>query len=392
MIVIAGKNDIAVHGLYLAMEFFAIEEIIVIVNKNDDGKDSWQRSLLKTALEKGILVRTLEELYDYQINFFFSLEFDQILNPKKLSTNKVYNIHFSELPRYKGMHTSVWPILNADNHSGVTLHEIDYGIDTGGIIAQSTFKLSKSDRSQDCYRKYISNAQSLLTDWFSKIIEGDIELTKQSAINSTYYSKRSIDYTKLDIDFDQTAWQIQRQLYAFSFRPYQLLRFNNNKISDVIIKDSKSLLKPGTIISQSDDSFILSTIDYDVELYIDRLDYILEQIPTMSVETFSSSLVKTLGVNDRNDKGWSPIIVASYYGRKDLITYLLNKGANINDRNYRGTTVLMYAKDYAVKNNDCDFFDFIIQQGADIRLRDWSDKSLLDYITNEEANFLGIAL
>ena len=64
MVVIAGKNDIAVHGLYLAMEFFAIEEIIVIVNKNDNGKDSWQRSLLKNAREKGVLVKTLEEVYD----------------------------------------------------------------------------------------------------------------------------------------------------------------------------------------------------------------------------------------------------------------------------------------------------------------------------------------
>ena len=120
MIVLAGKNDIAVHGLFLAMEYFDNDNIIVIVSKNDIGVDGWQRSLLKVAKEKNIAIKTLEEVYDSKISVFLSLEFDQIIKPKRLKTDKVYNIHFSELPRYKGMYTSVWPILYADSTSGVT--------------------------------------------------------------------------------------------------------------------------------------------------------------------------------------------------------------------------------------------------------------------------------
>lgn len=392
MIVIAGKNDIAVHGLLLATEYFDISEIIVVVNKNDRGGDGWQRSLLKVAKDKDIIVNTLNEVYETEIDFFLSLEFDQIVKPEKLKTKNIYNIHFSELPKYKGMYTSVWPILYAESQSGVTLHKIDRGIDTGDIVAQKIFKLSEKDRSQDCYKKYIDNSKDLLSEWFVKIINNQIQPKKQLAINSTYFSKKTIDYSNLSIDFDKTAWQIQRQIYAFSFRPYQLLSINDKKISDLKIKLKKSKLKPGSIISENESCITVATIDYDIELYFDKLDLFLEEIPTMSVDDFSKKLVTTLGVNDRNYKGWSPIIVAAYHGKRELVDFLLHNGANINDRNYRGTTVLMYAKDFSLKNNDVDFFNFLIEQGADLSLKDWSGRDLSDYITNEQAEFLGVTL
>jgi len=390
MIVIAGKNDIAVHGLFLAIEHFDTNKIIVVINKNDKGEDSWQRSLLKVAKEENIVIKTLNEVYETEIDYFLSLEFDQIIKPEKLKTDNIYNIHFSELPKYKGMYTSVWPILYADSQSGITLHKIDSGIDTGDIIAQKTFYLSESDRSQDCYRKYIDNSKTLLTEWFAKIINNQIQPAKQSAINSTYFSKKTIDYSNLSIDFNKTAWQIKRQIYAFSFRPYQLLSFDNKNISDVKIKTENSKLKPGTVISENEDCLTITTIDYDIELYFDKLDLFLEAMPAMSVDVFSQKLLTTLGVNDRNLKGWSPIIVAAYHGKRELICFLLAKGVNINDRNYRGTTVLMYAKDFALKNKDSDFFKFLIEKGADPSLKDWSGKSLFHYISNDQAKFLGV--
>lgn len=390
MIVIAGKNDIAVHGLFLAIEHFDLEDIIVVVNKNDKGEDGWQRSLLKVAREKNIVIKDLREVYETKVDYFISLEFDQIIKPERLKTNNVYNIHFSELPKYKGMYTSVWPILHADSQSGVTLHKVDRGIDTGAIIAQKVFRLSETDRSQDCYRKYIDNSKVLLSEWFCKLINKEVCSVEQSAINATYFSRKTIDYSNLSIDFNQTAWQIKRQVYAFSFRPYQLLSFGNKDISDVIIKKEKSLCKPGTIIAENEDYLTVSTIDYDVELYFDGLDSFLASIPSISVNSFSQNLTMTLGVNDRNSKGWSPIIVAAYHGRRDLVEFLLEKGADINDRNYRGTTVLMYAKDYALKNNDYSFFKFLVEQGADFSLEDWSGKSLPDYISIEQAKLLGV--
>ena len=234
-------------------------------------------------------------------------------------------------------------------------------------------ELSKNSYKED--RNYPEN----FSNWYfhikdfgkfktAKIINNQIEQKKQLSVNSTYFSRKTIDYSNLTINFDKTAWQIQRQIYAFSFRPYQLLSMAGKNISDIKIKLEKSRLKPGTIIFENEDCFTVSTIDYDIELYFDKLDLFLEAIPTISIDTFSKNLITTLGVNDRNGKGWSPIIVAAYHGRRELVNFLLQNGANINDRNYRGTTVLMYAKDYALENNDSDFFKYLIEQVADISM------------------------
>ena len=392
MIIIAGKNDIAVHGLILAMQRFDLDDIAVVVNKNDKGEDGWQRSLLKLASEAGVEIKTLNEVYQSKVSFFLSLEFDQIIKPERLGTDAAYNMHFSILPKYKGMYTSIWPILFADEESGVTLHKIDSGIDTGDIVAQKTFNIENSERSQDCYRKYIESSKELLSEWFDKIISNEISYVKQAAENSTYFSAKTIDFLDLEIDFNKTAWQVKRQVYAFSFRPYQLLKFKNKQISDVVIQGCKSRLKAGTVIYENNSFITVSTIDHDVSLYFDDLEGFLDDIPKVSLNAFIEGFVKTLGVNDKNRKGLSPIIVSAYHGRKDLIEYLLENGADINDRNYRGTTVLMYAKDFSLKNNDRSFLGFLINQGADPTLKDWAGKTLLDYINAEQAELLGLKI
>ena len=59
--------------------------------------------------------------------------------PKNFLNARLYNIHFSYLPAYKGMFTSALPIKNGEVDSGVTLHKIESGIDTGDIIDQIKF-------------------------------------------------------------------------------------------------------------------------------------------------------------------------------------------------------------------------------------------------------------
>ncbi len=73
---------------------------------------------------------------------FLSLQFDKLLSVNKLSTRRLLISLFSMFPKYGRMYTSVWPILNGENVSGVTLHEIDGGIVTGNMIDQraSTFE------------------------------------------------------------------------------------------------------------------------------------------------------------------------------------------------------------------------------------------------------------
>jgi len=374
----------------LAISYFPLSDIGVIGNSNDSGKDGWQRSFLKYAKNKNVKVLSLDDVYGVDNLIFISLEFDKIVNPENFKSSRLYNIHFSLLPKYKGMYTSVWPILNGDEFTGVTLHQIDRGIDTGDIIDQLTIKLSPSDRSFDCYTKYIEAAKDLLSKNFVDLINGELKSFPQPSFRSSYFSKGSIDFSKISIDFNKSAWEVQRQVYAFSFRPYQLVKFGGRIISDVVILDERSTSKPGSIIEEEKFYVKVSTIDYDVNLIFEGLEFFLNKIELSSIEEIKSCFLRAVGVNDKNNVGWSPIIVAAYYGRRDVVEWLLESGANINDRNYKGTTVLMYAKDYALKSKDSGFFQFVLSKGADIDALDYSGKSLFDYVSDADIELLGI--
>ena len=93
------------------------------------------------ALDNNIEVVTLQTLYEINDLLFISLEYDEIIKPEMFETNELFNIHFSLLPAYKGVYTSIFPILNGEQYTGVTLHKIDSGIDTGAIVDQMKIEI-----------------------------------------------------------------------------------------------------------------------------------------------------------------------------------------------------------------------------------------------------------
>lgn len=387
MLVLAGKNNIAVNVFNYLVDNYN-EEFAIVCNQTDDGHHGWQRSLKKTALDKGVREITLQEAYE-QASIFISLEFDKIVRPEKFKKARAYNIHFSLLPKYKGMYTSIWPLLNNEVVSGVTLHEIDSGIDTGSIIDQREFSISEHDRARDLYRKYLLSSFELIKERLNDVLAGNLNATAQIKKGSTYYSKKSLDFSKLEVDLNQTASSIVKQIYSYSFREYQLPLVKGETIVEAEILDARSRAKPGTILDKQVDFYDLATVDFDIRLYFDRIDRISE-FSTCTVEQADRLLKGLCGVNDRNRYGWSPIIIAAYHGNVDVVNFLLEKGADINDCNNNGTSVLMYAKDHCIKSGDKKLFDLLLANGAEASHRDFSGKRLAEYLSEDEKAFLGV--
>ena len=123
-ICIAGKNDIAVNILLYCIKFYYKCRIVCVVNMNEPGINTWQKSLKWFAEKNGVEILSLNDVYEIEDLLFLSLEFDRIIRPEKFKSTLLYNIHFSMLPKYKWMHTSVLPILYCEENTGVTLHRI----------------------------------------------------------------------------------------------------------------------------------------------------------------------------------------------------------------------------------------------------------------------------
>ena len=240
-ICIAGKNLIAINALKYLYQKIGIEKknILICTNNTDNGKDTWQPSLLKFSISNKIKVISIHELYHIKDLFFISLEFDKILNPSLFETKNLFNIHFSLLPKYKGMFTSIFPILNGDDVSGVTLHKIDKGIDTGEIIDNYSFPINITDTSRDLYLKYMNYGFKIFKNNIEKLLSLNFSTEPQGFFGSTYNSKNAINFNKIEIDLNKTSIEIHNQIRAFIFVEYQLPSVKNNKIISSQITNHK---------------------------------------------------------------------------------------------------------------------------------------------------------
>lgn len=383
-ICVAGKNNIAVDVLeYLIRINNGRYELGVVCNKTETGKNSWQKSLRFFSQRCNVPEYHLEDMYMRDDLIFISLEFDKIVNPDLFKDARLYNIHFSLLPSYKGMYTSAIPILNGEEMVGVTFHEIDKGIDTGNIIAQKKIKVDQQDTSRDLYSKYISNGTQLVLSQIENVIQDKVHAYPQEAKGSTYYSKKYIDYSNLKIDLRQTALGIQKQIRAFSFREYQLPVVCGKKIIDSKITDIRSLKKAGTIVEQNENGIMFASVDYNIILYIDRFYELLEACKTGDLDLVKDICSVKKHINECDEHGWTPLMVATYNNQKKVVDYLLINGADIFAVNNNGTNLLMYAKAAYLQYDDIELLKKFFDLGVDIEREDYRGKNLESYLKDD---------
>ena len=390
-ICVAGKNDIAVDVLEFCINKYKEEyEIVAVTNRNDIGKATWQRSLRKYCVTNDIKIISLEETYDISNLVFLSVEFDRIIKTELFKTESLFNIHFSLLPKYKGMYPSVLPILNGEDVTGVTLHKMQNGIDTGEIIAQKIIKIEDNDNALDLYMKLMYKGKELLLENIDNLLNGNYLLKEQEAKGSTYFSTAAIDYKNLRLNERATAYQIKKQVLAYAFRPYQLLNFKGVGIIDATITDKISDDSPGTVLFEDEISFKISSIDYDVILYKDVLSELFECIAKQENEKAEFLCTSNKIINDKDEHGWSPLIVAVYNNNLHMTKYLIDRGSDIEVTNNNGTNLLMYAKDCYIRNNDLTILKYLIEKGLSAYKKDYSGKNLIDYCRNENINLENI--
>ncbi len=320
---IAGKNNIACDILINALERLEKDQIVIIPNSTDEGRDTWQRSFLKLARELGVSIVTLEDVYNMEDVVFLSLEFDKIIQTSKFQDAQLYNIHFSLLPKYKGMYTAYWPILCGEHKTGVTLHYIDDGIDTGDIIAQSEYVISNTMTCRDIYLSNIDYGTRLVAEFLNQIISGQVEAYAQPSTKATYFSKSPISFGDASIDCRQTAYMINNQIRGLRFREYQLGTFQDAMISHGDITSVRSMERPGTIIQEDEWFYLIATIDYNLYLYKDRLEDIKVACMTGNMELIEACIQRGYHVNEPDLQGDLPMEIAKKHGNVHIVNRLL---------------------------------------------------------------------
>jgi len=237
---IAGKNQCAIKALEYLIHKKNNFKIVSLVNKSDNGKDGWQKSFKKYSLSKKIKTLKTEELYKIKNLFLFSFEYEHLLKNNLFKTKNLFNFHFSLLPKYRGCHTNFYQIFNGEKISGVTLHKIDSGIDTGSIVDRITFNVKPNDTAYQNYLRLMRYSFLLFKNNFNRIIKGDYRTKKQDLEKGSYFSRESVNYDSLakikKIDNKMSTHNLIRSLI---FPPFQLPVYQGKKIKRSFYRNSK---------------------------------------------------------------------------------------------------------------------------------------------------------
>jgi methionyl-tRNA formyltransferase len=321
---IAGKNNIAVNALnYLITNYQSKIDLCCLPNPNDRGEDGWQFSFKKYCDENKINRVEVEELRKIKDLIFISLEYSEIIDTKYFLTNELFNIHFSLLPKYRGMYTSAMPIINGEQESGVTLHKIDNGIDTGDIIDQLCFKITANDTARDLYYKYLDYGFDLFKNNIEALLNKKYKCYKQPIFNASYYSKKTINFNDLKINFFKSAYEVNNQIRSFIFREFQLPKFNNWGINRTEILHERSFKKPGYIFSEDMTSFVVSTNDYKIKLYKDYYDELWSVCENGNSKRLFEIIPHIPNIKLKNRNNLDAIAIAESKNHHDLIKILL---------------------------------------------------------------------
>ena len=114
----------------------------------------------------------------------------QILKKDAIMASSIasLNVHSSLLPKYRGTAPIYWVLKNKEKETGVTIHFIDEGIDTGDIILQNRIAINPG-MSERTLTKAIAQlgAESIFTA-IRLFKDGNIRRVKQDSTYATYYS------------------------------------------------------------------------------------------------------------------------------------------------------------------------------------------------------------
>jgi methionyl-tRNA formyltransferase len=157
------------------------------------GYDENQTQLIQALVKKNCLVdHTNEKIDDIcGYDFVVSYGYQHILKKRVIEGFgcPIFNLHISYLPYNRGAHPNFWSFYD-NTPSGVTIHLIDEGIDTGFIVSQKYVNFKEDeDTFVKTYTVLINEIESLFMNCINSLLSGNWVAKKQRSVGTHHYAK-----------------------------------------------------------------------------------------------------------------------------------------------------------------------------------------------------------
>lgn len=259
-IVYMGTPDFAAAPLEALIK--AGHQVTAVVTQPDKqrgrGKEVQMTPVKKCALKHGIPVfqpvkikekEAVDQLREYPADIFVIAAFGQLLSEEILEMPPFgcVNIHASLLPAYRGAAPIQWAILNGEKETGVTIMQMEKGLDTGDILLKKAIPIDPKETGESLHDKLMEAGAELIVEALPLIESGRILPEKQEDSKSSYASRLNKEMGR--IDWNKDAEELERLVRGLNSWPsaYTSYRGKTLKIwdADVIAEQSGKL--PGEI-------------------------------------------------------------------------------------------------------------------------------------------------
>lgn len=173
---------------------------------------------IKSALRPWHEVESV--LAGQSVHYMLSAQYDRIIPPEilRLGSRAALNVHFGPLPRLRGCFPTKWAIIN-DETSGVTVHHIDEGIDTGPIVLQSIESVKDGETDIQLYGRLVQIATRLVDQVIEMIASDWVPPGVDQDESKASYHPKKLPGNGL-IDWSQPVDEVIRFIRAHTFPPY----------------------------------------------------------------------------------------------------------------------------------------------------------------------------
>jgi methionyl-tRNA formyltransferase len=193
---------------------------------------------------------TLAQLLSWQPEVIVVAAFGRILRKEVLAlpAHGCVNLHASLLPRHRGAAPIPAAILAGDGETGITLMQMDPGLDSGPILAQKRIPIRAEETAESLTHTLSHLAAETLSEYLPVYIRGELTARPQDDSLATYAPQLSKAEGRLD--FQQPADVLHRKVRAYHPWPgaYFLWKGKPLKVIEVHPEPYQGELPPGSIL------------------------------------------------------------------------------------------------------------------------------------------------
>lgn len=282
-IVFMGTPDFASGALEALIA--AGHEITAVYTQPDKpkgrGKEVQMTPVKVVALEHGIPVyqpRRIREAAEVEVlrqipaDIFVVAAFGQILSQEILDMPKFgcVNIHASLLPKYRGAAPIQWAVIDGEEKTGITIQQMNAGIDTGDILYTKEYVLDPKETGASLFDKLMVLGAEAIVEALPLIEAGKITPIPQNEAEATHAAKLTKQLG--EIDFSKSAVELERLVRGLNSWPsaYTFFRGKQLKIWEAEVVENGTetteeagrhacTVTPGTVVAVDRQSITVAT-------------------------------------------------------------------------------------------------------------------------------------